>query len=350
MSASNSRIRDYDTYHHLISRIAHKVFFMTDEVRNDFIEMIRRAADFCGIKLVAWCIMANHFHILAYLPAPEDIGESEILRRFGVLKGAHRLKLLTDELSVKRLADDEGEAAVQQVLSEIKSSMYDIGSFVKIIKQWLTQEYNRRYSHVGTLWEGVYKDVPVKASASELGKRAGYIHLNPIRAAITPEFSDYPWSSYAALCRGDALALAGMRHIYGEEATRAEIIEAHGNLMSELLEQIKMERAADIARKRAAGFDLPADPLTSEAMIAQAAAHLEMVMKESMQERAIQSCKKPEGKKTRGRPKGGNAEIEKRIRNLLLVNPSISPLAIAEAIGMSRSSVYVYLKNIQTLP
>ena len=42
-----------------MSRIAHKVFFMTDEVRNDFIEMIRRAADFCGIKLVSWCIMAK---------------------------------------------------------------------------------------------------------------------------------------------------------------------------------------------------------------------------------------------------------------------------------------------------
>ena len=101
MSASNSRIRDYDTYHHLMSRIAHKVFFMTDEVRNDFIKMIRRAADFCGIKLVAWCIMANHFHLLAYLPVPEDIGEPEILRRFGVLKGAHRLKLLEEELSAK---------------------------------------------------------------------------------------------------------------------------------------------------------------------------------------------------------------------------------------------------------
>ena len=329
-----------------MSRIAHRVFFMTDEVRNDFMEMIRRAADFCGIKLVAWCIMANHFHILAYLPEPEDINEAEILRRFGVLKGAHRLNLLTKELSAKRLANDDGEAVVQQMLLEIKSSMYDIGNFVKIIKQWLTQEYNRRYSHVGTLWEGVYKDVPVKASASELGKRAGYIHLNPIRAGITPGFSDYPWSSYAALCRGDGLALAGMRHIYGEEATREETIEAHRDLMSELLEQIKLERAADIARKRAAGFDLPADPLTSEAMIAQAAAHLEMVMKESMQERAILSCKK----KARGRPKGRNAELESRIRNLLAANPSLSAMAIAEATGISRSSVYGYLRSIRSCP
>ncbi len=73
MSFSNYRNTSPRTYHHLISRIAHKVYFMTDEVRNDFIEMVRRTADYCGIQLVAWCIMSNHFHILAYLPDSEQL-------------------------------------------------------------------------------------------------------------------------------------------------------------------------------------------------------------------------------------------------------------------------------------
>ena len=216
--------------------------------------------------------------------------------------------------------------------------MYDIGVFMKIIKQWLTQEYNRRYSHVGTLWESVYRDVLVKGSINELAKRAGYIHLNPVRAAITSSFSEYPWSSFSALCRGDATALAGMRIIYGEEASGKEIEEAHASLMAELLEQIKFERAVDIVRKRNAGFDIPNDPLTDEALMVQAAAHLEMVMKESVREKTARRV---------GRPMGIDAETEQQIANLLRVNPTMSKEAIAQMVGISRSSVYSYLKRMK---
>ena len=321
---------------------------MTDEVRNDFIEMIRRAADFCGIKLVAWCIMANHFHILAYLPEPEDIDEVEVLRRFGALKGSIRLADLENRLASMRLVRDGGEDDAQALLLKIKSSMYDIGTFVKIAKQWLTQEYNRRYSHVGTLWEGVYKDVIVKATPEELGKRAGYIHLNPIRAAIVPGFADYLWSSFTALCRGDDVALSGMQHIYGIEASKDEIIEAHQHLMSELLEQIKYEKAMDIARKRMGGFNPPNDPLTNEAMIAQAAAHLEMVMNESIEGRMPQLLEEHKyHQRAKGRPRGGNPDTERQIAELLAKNPTMSAALIADATGKSLSSVYVYLRSIR---
>ena len=339
MSASNNRIRDYGTFHHLMSRIAHRVYFMTDEVRNDFLGMIRRSAEFCGIKLVAWCIMANHFHILAYLPEPEQLDEDEILRRYGVLKGRERLSALRKRIDLLRCGKENCKAKILEILEKIKSGMYDIGMFMKIVKQWLTQEYNRRYSHVGTLWESVYKDVLVKGTLTELAKRAGYIHLNPVRAAITPSFAEYPWSSYSALCRGDGTALAGMRIIYGEEASGKEIEEAHADLMAELLEQIKFERAVDIVRKRNAGFDIPNDPLTDEALMLQAAAHLEMVMRESVREKTARRV---------GRPTGVDAETERQIASLLRVNPAMTKAAIAEAVGISRTSVYSYLKRMKT--
>ena len=87
MANSNNRIKEPETVHHLVSRIAHRVYFLKDEERNEFIDMMRRTAEFCGIKLIGWCIMTNHFHILAYLPQPQALDEDEILRRYGVLKG-----------------------------------------------------------------------------------------------------------------------------------------------------------------------------------------------------------------------------------------------------------------------
>ena len=325
-----------------MSRIAHKVFFMTDEVKDEFIGIVRRAADFSGMQLVAWCIMANHFHLLVYVPVPEDIGEEETLRRYGVLKGRGRLADLVKRLAQMRQTGEGGERKAVDVLVGIRSSMYDVGVFMKIVKQWFTQAYNRRYSHVGTLWEGVYRDVPVKARPDELGNRAGYIHLNPVRAAIVSGFAEYPWSSFTALCQGDETALAGMRHIYGEGATRDEIAAAHHELMSRLLEQIKFEKAEEIARRREAGFNPPVDPLTNEALIAQAAKHLERLMDEAIRDKA--------SRKKGGRPKGGNAAVEEKIRRLLSAKPNLTAAEIAVETGMSRSSAYVYLKRLSACP
>lgn len=337
MSASNNRNKSFETYHHLMSRIAHKVYFLTEEVRNDFIEMIRRAADFCGIELVAWCIMTNHFHLLAYLPTQKEIDEEETLRRYGVLKGRSRLNALVAEMSALRNREN-GEADVQKRLEEIRRPMYDIGEFMKIIKQWITQEYNRRYSHTGTLWESVYRDVLVKGTPDELGKRAGYIHLNPIRASITDDFAYYPWSSMTALRHGDELALAGMRHIYGSEAEQGEILEAHRDLMSMLLEQMKLEKAQDIARKRQAGFDVPADHLTTEALIAQESAHLDVVMAAAVEDKAI--------RRTRGRPSSA-IHLGAEIQRLLAQDPNISIESLIEATGRSRAAIYRCLKTLR---
>ena len=325
------------TYHHLMSRIAHKVYFLTEEVRSDFIEMIRRAADFCGIRLLAWCIMTNHFHLLAYLPMREQLSEDEILRRYGVLKGKTRLKVLVDELAEMRRREN-GERDAQERLEAITKQMYDIGEFMKIVKQWMTQEYNRRYAHVGTLWEAVYKDVIVPAEPAKLAERAGYIHLNPIRAAICAEFTEYPWSSFTAFSRGDDIAVAGLRFIYGEDAPVGEIAEAHRELMAKLLEQIKLERALEIVRKRQAGFDMPPDPLTSEALLSQAAEHIKKVQDESIELKMI--------RRVRGRPAVRDA-LEKEIAALLAENPKMSAAALMEATGRSRSLVYQCLKQVR---
>ena len=310
---------------------------MTDEVRNDFIEMIRRAADFSGIQLVAWCIMSNHFHILAYLPEPKSISEDEVFRRYGVLKGKVRLEQLQEKIGALRQSGENGIKEADQILERIQGQMYKVGEFMKVIKQWLTQEYNKRYSHTGTLWEAVYKDVLVPAKSHALGERAAYIHLNPIRASIDNGFDNYLWSSFTALKRGDEMALSGMRLIYGEEANRDEILEAHSRLMSRLLEQYKFERAIDIVRKRNAGFDVPSDPLTDEALMVQAAEHLSKAIDESVEDKII--------RKSKGRPAKGAKELDAMIEKLLAEKPQMTGAAIAEATGRPISTIYLYLQR-----
>lgn len=45
MANSNKRVKKYETIHHLVSRIAHRVYFLKEDERKDFLEIVRRAAN-----------------------------------------------------------------------------------------------------------------------------------------------------------------------------------------------------------------------------------------------------------------------------------------------------------------
>lgn len=337
MANSNNRNRDHETAHHLISRIAHRVYFLKEDERKDFLEIVRRAADFVGIRLLGWCVMTNHFHILAYLPTPEMVDEEEILRRYGVLKGESAAADMAKSFSDWRKGGDEGR--VTEWLDGQRRRMYDVGSFMKIVKQWFTEEYNRRNAHKGTLWESAYYDRVVPIDGSELAKCLGYIHLNPIRAAETDKFDGYVWSSFSAFMKGDPTAVGGMRFIYGNVDTEGEIAERHMRLMEELLEAEKRRRAEEIARKRAAGYEMPADALTSEAMVAQKMAQLAEIQKASME---LQEARLRTNRRTDRRD-----VTEKGICALLGSNAGMEVHQIAERLSLGKSMTYRILGDMK---
>ena len=59
--------------YHLISRVAHRAFFLNAEERARFVELLKRVAAFSGVELLAYCVMTNHVHILVFVPEPEDL-------------------------------------------------------------------------------------------------------------------------------------------------------------------------------------------------------------------------------------------------------------------------------------
>lgn len=340
MASSNFRVKDYETVHHLTSRIAHRVYFLEEDERNDLVDIVRRSAQFCGVKLLAWCVMTNHFHLLVYLPQREIPGEEEILSRYAILKGAAASKQMETQLSDWRSKGDFGQKQADEWLDRQRARMYDVGEFMKLVKQWLTEEYNRRHSHVGTLWEAAYYDRVVSYRESAIARCAGYIHLNPIRAAICASYTEYPWSSLTAFAKGDRMAIDGMRFIYSApEANVADLLSRHSALMDDLLENEKRRRAIEIARKRLAGYEAPCDPLTTEAMIAQAQAHCKMVIRAGVQmaeeEGAYRKCTEK------------RSEVEHQLISAMRENPNVSVDEMAKLTDLPKSTVYRYLKGLK---
>ena len=64
------KLRNFSTdrCYHLVSRVANKAFYFTEEERGRFVERMWRIAYFACIEVVAYCVMSNHFHILVYVP------------------------------------------------------------------------------------------------------------------------------------------------------------------------------------------------------------------------------------------------------------------------------------------
>ncbi|NOX76365.1 MAG: transposase [Gammaproteobacteria bacterium] len=61
-----------------------------------------------------------------------------------------------------------------------------------------TQYYNRQHNRVGHVFQGRFKGILVERDPYLL-ELSRYVVLNPIRAGMTKNINDWPWSSYAAM-------------------------------------------------------------------------------------------------------------------------------------------------------
>lgn len=267
-TARHNRHQDLDAVYHLYNRVAHSVRFLEDEEKDDLLDRVLRIAEFCGIRLLSWCFMTNHFHVLAYLPHPKELSREEIERRLTLLKPDERA-VFYDGFILDRAPE------------KIVDRMYNIGMFMKIVKENFTIAYNDRTGHHGTMWEGPYRFKKIPMCIRDLSRVASYQNLNPVRACMTCDYVSYPWTSFAAASRGDKRALSGMEFVFGGYVNRTDVSDTSVHSAEELLElmrekmdhdleEYQRERAEAVWRKRLAGeCAAEPDPLTTEAMVAQ---------------------------------------------------------------------------------
>lgn len=76
-----------------------------------------------------------------------------------------------------------------------------ISKMMQMLGRYYVQYYNYTYKRSGTLWEGRYKASLIDSDAYAL-LCYRYIELNPVRANMVQNPSEYPWSSYRANALG----------------------------------------------------------------------------------------------------------------------------------------------------
>jgi putative transposase len=192
--------------YHCVSRVVDRRFVFGDEERGKFRMFMRMMENFSGCRVLSYCVMSNHFHILLEVPPmPQGgLGDAELLRRLGVFYGENFVKSVADELLAARTEgglDGGNPERVAEIHGRFTKRMHDLSDFMKTLLQRFTRWFNRTHNRTGTLWEERFKSVIVE-SGTAARTMAAYIDLNPVRAGMVEDPADYRWSSYGEAVGG----------------------------------------------------------------------------------------------------------------------------------------------------
>ncbi len=183
-------------WYHCVSRVVDRQYLLDDDAKELFVSLMREYEAFCGVHILTYCILSNHFHILLEVPERpvEGLPEAEILRRLEGLSGMNQSGTIRQGFEALR----ESPAAYEAFRQKILGRMWDVSAFMKLLKQRFTQTFNRRHGRKGTLWEERFRSVLVDGAGQALATMAAYIDLNPVRAGLVDDPKDYRWCGYAA--------------------------------------------------------------------------------------------------------------------------------------------------------
>ena len=205
-------------YYHCVSRIVNRDFVLQRPEREMFSALMRMYEKLCQVRVVTFCVLSNHFHLLVEVPQRPEVmpGEEEVLRIIAGSLGKTTAYLVRVQL--QQLREAGAPEAAQRVLNSWTARMWDISAFMKSLKQRFTQWFNKQHGRKGTLWEERYKSTLVEGGGDALAMTAAYIDLNPVRAGLVKDPKDYRWCGYAQAVAGVVMARRGL-----EVASRAQL-------------------------------------------------------------------------------------------------------------------------------
>ncbi len=212
---------DGEAYYHVMSRCALQEHLLTREVKGMFLTMLRRAEKFSGVKVLDYCVMDNHFHLLVKVPKRRAVSDEELDERIKILYGERKAERMRERW--KLLREGGAEKTVEHEREAFRRRMYDLSEFMKTFKQRFSLWYCSNHGNLeGTIWQGAFHSVVVEGSHDALGAVSTYIALNPVRAGLVADPGKYAWSAYGAASKGDAEAKAGLLSSFGGRRPEAE--------------------------------------------------------------------------------------------------------------------------------
>ena len=219
-------------FYHCISRVTNgEPLFETTAAAcpeaERFVQLLHRLAAFCGMRLLTYALMSNHFHLLVEVPPARPLSDPELLERVEALEGPERRQRLRRLLAGQTAG---GELAAQEARQRLQARMGNLSSFLQELKGRFAQGYNRRHGRFGPLWAERFKSLVIE-DGTALQAVALYIDLNPVRAGVCRDPKDYRYCGHGeALGAASERLRAGLGRALGYAPGQARWAEVGGDL------------------------------------------------------------------------------------------------------------------------
>ena len=125
---------DASAVYHCMSHTVNGEHLFDDDAKEILRKQVWQVAAYCGVQIVTYAILSNHFHILVHVPQLTPLTDSELLRRYAILypQPTHyqvaRLEVVRAELH------QNGPEAVAWRRRQL-ALMGDVSQFMKLLKQ-----------------------------------------------------------------------------------------------------------------------------------------------------------------------------------------------------------------------
>jgi putative transposase len=205
MRLARIKVAGRTTVYHCISRIVGGQALLDDLGKEVLTRMMWKLSQFCGLQIITFCMMSNHFHILVRVPESQVLSDVQLLER---LEGFYGNKGVLVQMARDSLA--QSGALPSDLRESLLHRMGDVSVFMKELKQRFSRWYNAQNDRFGTLWAERFKSLVVEDQYQALLAVSAYIDLNPVRGGRVQDPKDYRFCGYAAALAGQGLAQEGL--------------------------------------------------------------------------------------------------------------------------------------------
>ncbi|MBM3881498.1 MAG: transposase [Verrucomicrobia bacterium] len=213
MKMTRIKVKGRTAVYHCVSRIVGAQRLLDDLGKETLVRLLRRLATFCGLEVITYCIMSNHFHVLVRVPAEQNPTDEELVERMKALYGKAKPREAGLLYEAEKGLHDHGRVDAN-IRERMLARMGDVSEFMKEFKQRFSKWYNIRHQRFGTLWAERFRSVLVEDQPGVLETVSAYIDLNAVRAGLVEDPKDYRHCGYAAAVAGDAKARSGLLSMY----------------------------------------------------------------------------------------------------------------------------------------
>ncbi|TVP76059.1 MAG: hypothetical protein EA353_12755 [Puniceicoccaceae bacterium] len=217
--------------YHVVSRTAFAHYAFNDAEKAQFLRLLQKQAGFCGVEVLAFCVMSNHFHLLVKVPEAGPVDDGELLRRYRLLYGGKHCPPSSPSPKVLEALLREDGPEGQELRRRILARMHDLPVFMRELKQRFGIWFNHRHDNQGTIWSERFRSTIVEATTEALTTVAAYIDLNPVRAQMVEDPAHYHFSSFGRASGGNRAARRGYESLFCGEKDWQHLLPSYNLIL-----------------------------------------------------------------------------------------------------------------------